>query len=452
MPWVWTDPIDVNTDLQDLSLWNRLIEAIRKRWLCSANDDLYPIFHSTPVFAPDAGAPEVVIPPGEPNKYIPDPDQEQADLTRAYGISELLAPHFQRRSIGEMQHVLAYVVQRYVNRVAFPDALQGVATGGEADLAWTPITIAEDMGYPTGDLPSEFLDPLSNYPVFLRRQHPRRILALDDTTSDDYWAPLTVAGMPAVVAGNRAQWYDAGRYRGIYEYDGTTWAPAPIGAMADILDSTAAVGSNLWCPPGYFVAGDYVGWWLAKDLHELCKRMEWSIASTPYSRGIDHLAGDAKSGSGEDADKATAQATANANMAASSTGASGAFQIVSTSHDAFGDGSYWLCSQATTRLKLGVQHVYGAVPSTVDYYALAQPGQGEPFPDTFDANGFAVLCNAWSAVTSKPFAATTHELRDLESDTLGDFTPATYHDDPDGLVYGFEVISIIPVVKWTFSD
>lgn len=442
----------------DVALWNPLAAAVRERTLACTRYGVYS------VFAPLTWA-------------------AGHDLSAGNYSPDMLASTFKIRRIADMQYLLSGIADSYVRDGAFPDGFAGL-DGRTVDLlnndqpdspVWSGYKIAQQLGrtlppYSEVETVSHGINPF--YLPF-RRKMPRRITGLTDTKARDLYGGSTMPTygpeLGTCAVGDRAQWYNlasSNPYRGVYQLAaGGTWVPCPAGAAADVLDSDAAWKSKDWCPPGYFTPGDYIGWWLARDVADVARLFKWSaLQPTTFVEGDPGTLPGGGGGyyNGVNASGLTRSAAIAAYNAATPsvtfTGTNGVHQkftqeIENTSegedsgyHRAFG-----------TNCRMGYP-VWRGVAGSAFLYAHAQVAfQGTAFdPGTFDAQGVAGLVqDRFGMVKSYSISAvaspTAYEP-DAQDVWPGHDVPPNWNPTPNpGHPFGFWVRHWRRMVKWSFD-
>lgn len=393
MAWGWAE-ITEDDDLTDVTLWNGLLRAIHKR-ACTVGG--YNLTAATPL-ANGVGAPYPQLTAfARDGLNGPDPLSYVSDAGHS----------FQWRSIAEMQGWAFTLALSFVHDPSFSGGIGGLPAADPAGIFWTQQTLAAALGRYCPPNPAD----VGSLPWVLRRQAPRRISSLTQDTSTEY---LAIGGVtaPAFASGNLAQWYDGGRYRGVYRYPGSTpWVLAPEGSVADRLSSDESNGTLGYTPPGIARQWDYFGWWQLEDVRLLCDLCKWTFGGFPYFRS--------SSGTLDQADVQQ-------------------------------NGSTFESSDLTARWSTGLyrypslvqqQTNYARLTRTVDYYLAART----PISGYFYDGGTGLPADVWSFRGSATPGLGGHER-------VRDDGPSFAGGSPSTTSFGGYDLMFATITKWTFDD
>jgi hypothetical protein len=432
-------------DLQDLAKWNHLTKAILER--AAARGSLYT--------------------PGNTfGSILPTPFAlaDGADVSWAssiWGVGFFGAAQFW--TIRDMQTVLQTLISDYFKDGEHPSGWTGInAITSTTNPIWTWDSMCDELGRPNDITGITVLNRL------WRRKKPRVINSLSATKSYDSAFPSIPLG--DCVAGDKAQYFASGTYKGVYQYQGGgVWTPSP-GSVADVMDSQEEYLSSKWICPASFQIGDYFAPHLLEDCAAVCRRLNWSakgiVCYTATTSGVadKFLQKEGTSYEGTDpGDPGTGDETvALAAMIASTPiervfGASGwpGRHTVHVFQPEFSGGydrdSYWARSD---HFAFGLPRIWKGIERTIEYYVqpVAAFG-GTAFGSTFHAQGSGLTEGAYQLFKTKTLSASDDDYElDLEEGWAGYPEPTHWAiSEWPGTFVGFQLRYMQAIVKWDFE-
>lgn len=458
MAYTW-GPIDADTDIFDIGLFNIVQAAAHERVLAGArtqNINHGSYYGHTLEIAAALQAKEAGYPMAKASSLV-----TSAGLINYYGVTPTVGNQLQCTLL-DLQNRLADASYNFIKDT----------TSVPTDFTtWNPALLAAAIGYPIGSASSGY------YYGLWRRKCPRRVYNLSATYSQDffgtyysggYYYPATVNYGPLEV-GNRAQYYVAdtsmtfqayrvpGNYAGVWEYRGSgTWIKCPGGTEPDTLDSSADWQSNTWTFPGTFQIGDYYGWWLWRDIYEVCKRLKWTTTGGIYHAPSNGFNGYYDVRRGDTTANYTSAGAAQA-AAVADFGSSPDYYSFFTPSPVWaswytGSGTSWGAYTQSSQVDLLADN-YQGLSRTVDYYVKAQPVVpviSGGTPSEFDNVGMGFGNGVFGLYESKAFGSTAHDyLYDAASRVSADWRTPSFGAAPG--FRGAYIQAIQAVTRWNFS-
>jgi hypothetical protein len=457
MAYTWGDTIDETTDVFDVSLYNTIQAAVHERvlaagWVQNINHGSY----YTGGFENFTIADELTAKAGG------DPLAKAVSTVGTSLATNGLC------TVVDLQNRLGSAASAFI---------KNTATVPASFATWGTYELGEAIGYPES--------PNSGWIRLFRRKCPRRIYSLTTTRSQDFYGQYYIFGSyyPSLSTygecevGDRAHYYIPytfgfdppysfisstrvnGWYQGVYEYQGAgVWTKAPSGAEADTLDSNEEWDSHNWCLPGNFQIGDYYGWWLWRDLYEICKLFKWTYSSVSYKSGDNAELNANKIGYLTEKDADATGTHPNASEGAAKSSAAGDFttapEITNIGTHILsgprwythwtGSGDYWYAT-ITAAQAIAVAANYQGIPRTIDYYIRA-----DPF-GTFDDMGLGFTEGALGLWESKAYAAGAHDYLWDHSSTINPSWAYPGWSATNGGTRGCSLTDIKAVTKWNFT-